>query len=990
MRIISFKAIITLLMFFIIINSTYSQHGATIKGVVNDITLAEKMIGANVYLEGTSIGSVTNADGEYIIRNVPKGNYVLTVSYIGYNNSTESISVSGNEIIEKNIDIKYSGAIGMDEIVVTVQAKGQYKAINDQLNAKTMKNVVSSERIQELPDANAAEALGRLPGITLERSGGEGQKVIIRGLSPKYTKVMINGIEMPSNSAGFNEYNNDVSSDRSADLSMISPFSLGGIEVIKSPTAEQDADFIGGMVNFKLRTAPIGFKADVLAEGSYNNLKDTYSDYNLNFSVSNRFFDNKFGLFFQANAEQRNRSSNEASIYYEGLDFNKVSGPYDYELTPYNKLDSLDKILNDVLKTTKRYGATAVFDYLIPNGKIVFSNIINSSPSRTTSHEESYGIPYRNNTQHFGMRLTDVVSNSNTTIISNTLQYEQSISNFDLDASFSHSFSSVDNTRNSIGAYNNNPPEGGDPQNPMYIDYPFMSTNVSGINNDISLNEQRQFEGAVNISWNFVISSLISGSIKTGGKLRIRDKKYDLERMFVELGSSDNSIRLEAKKYFPDIKEENGEIFNYEDIVDDNYVAHEFLKGDFVLGPRAMVDFIEDFPTILADNNFQDQRYYNYLPISQLNDYSGTENWKAAYILAELNITKKFTMIPGIRIEQNTTEYNSFTGENEFILGKTKYIIDTNTTTRNNTFILPNLQLKYEPTEWAQLRFGYSNTLARPSYNSLLPRTIYYPNRNPRYVSSNNSNLKPEESTNFDFMVSVKQNHIGLFTVGAFYKDIENKIYRRPRTYIHNPEDYGLDPYYTSLYNTNQILTDVNNANMTKIRGLEFDLQTSFWYLPGALKGLVLNTNYTYTHSETVYELITIDNKLDPITFEPIVTNISTFYADRIPGQAAHSTNISLGYDYKGFSARVSMNHVSDISKGPSKFVELRKYSLPLTRWDFSIKQNLFIPGFQLYANINNITKAVERNIQNKTVQYLTNSYYYGRTITVGVRWRIQ
>ena len=86
--------------------------------------------------------------------------------------------------------------IGGEQITVTAQAEGQMAAINQQLSARTITNVVSSARIQELPDANAAESVGKLPGVAILRSGGEGNKVIIRGLSPQYNNIKINGVKM--------------------------------------------------------------------------------------------------------------------------------------------------------------------------------------------------------------------------------------------------------------------------------------------------------------------------------------------------------------------------------------------------------------------------------------------------------------------------------------------------------------------------------------------------------------------------------------------------------------------------------------------------------------------------------------------------------------------------------------------------------------------------------------------------------------------------
>ena len=76
-----------------------------------------------------------------------------------------------------------------DVVVVSAQREGQMAAINQQINSISIKNIVSADKIEELPESNAAEAVGRLPGVSLQREGGEGNKVVIRGLAPKYNKV---------------------------------------------------------------------------------------------------------------------------------------------------------------------------------------------------------------------------------------------------------------------------------------------------------------------------------------------------------------------------------------------------------------------------------------------------------------------------------------------------------------------------------------------------------------------------------------------------------------------------------------------------------------------------------------------------------------------------------------------------------------------------------------------------------------------------------
>jgi outer membrane receptor for ferrienterochelin and colicin len=84
-------------------------------------------------------------------------------------------------------------------------------AINEQLTSNNIVNVVSAEKMKELPDANLAESIGRLPGVSIQRDAGEASKIVVRGLSPKFNRVTVEGVPMVSTS----------NSDRSIDLSLI-------------------------------------------------------------------------------------------------------------------------------------------------------------------------------------------------------------------------------------------------------------------------------------------------------------------------------------------------------------------------------------------------------------------------------------------------------------------------------------------------------------------------------------------------------------------------------------------------------------------------------------------------------------------------------------------------------------------------------------------------------------------------------------------------
>jgi hypothetical protein len=296
--------VILLLMLFLT-SQVHGQGTAEIKGVVTDRTTGESLPGASVIIEGTSIGSATNEEGEYRIPRVPAGSFVLVATYIGYQEARTEITVAGGEDLDLDIEMDFATVEG-DEIVVTAQAEGQMSAINQQIASVTIKNVVSADKIQQIPDVNAAESVARLPGISLVRSGGEGQQVAVRGLSPKYNVMMVNGVRMQSTDR----------ENRSVDLNMIAPNVLSGIEVTKALTADMDADAVGGTVNLKIGKAREDFHGNFSFQAGYGSLAETYGNWKGSALASNRFLDNKLGIQISGFIDDYNRNSDVLSAGY--------------------------------------------------------------------------------------------------------------------------------------------------------------------------------------------------------------------------------------------------------------------------------------------------------------------------------------------------------------------------------------------------------------------------------------------------------------------------------------------------------------------------------------------------------------------------------------------------------------------------------------------------------------------------------------------------
>ena len=338
----------------------YAQENGKIFGIVEESETGDLLAGANCYLDGTALGASTNIEGEFTILNIAPGSYTLKIIYIGYLDQELSVEVKSGETLELEISME-STVLSTETVVVSAQREGQVAAINQQLTADAIKNVVSSERIREVPDANAAESVGRLPGIALGRSGGEGNKVIVRGLPAKYSRVAINGVALPA--AG-------SSDDRSTDISMISSENLSGIEVFKALTADMDADAIGGVVNLQLAKAKETTKSSVRLFGIYNAQENDAQQYKVVANWSQRILDNALGIQAAFNSELRNRTS-------EYLDA-------DYELGSENEDGTNNLLLTDATAGEReeyrnRFGANLILDYDIGTWALMLSNFYSRS-----------------------------------------------------------------------------------------------------------------------------------------------------------------------------------------------------------------------------------------------------------------------------------------------------------------------------------------------------------------------------------------------------------------------------------------------------------------------------------------------------------------------------------------------------------------------------------------------------------------------------------
>ncbi len=417
------------------------------------------------------------------------------------------------------IDFKLDAvAIQGKEVIVTAQVAGQNSAVNQQLSSNQIVNVVSAAKIQELPDQNAAESVGRLPGVSLIRNGGEATEVVIRGLQPKYNMIMMDGIQMSSSDPN----------DRSTDLSSISSNMLEGIQVSKSVTPDMDASVMGGTVNFELREAQVKEQGvpqfGLVLQGGRNNLADApdrYNNYKYVGSVEDRMLDDRLGVFAQVDIDRENLTSNELGAGYTHAGGNSQTLYYTTGLNLY-----------DIPRDIQRANGAFVMDYKLPEGKIKFSNFLSSSTSTTQTREEDFDIT--DNQQLYGLTSTVAKSHS----ITNGLDFQQQLPIFQMDAKVSNTYSdtkdpndwSINFLQQSAGLGQFNNTANVNPQDvPKAANNDLSRTIINLISTSNSFSKERASTGSLDLKTNVNLSGEVSAEIKFGGMYRYLTRMYDYE-----------------------------------------------------------------------------------------------------------------------------------------------------------------------------------------------------------------------------------------------------------------------------------------------------------------------------------------------------------------------------------------------------------------------------------------------------------------------------
>ena len=995
-----------ILFFFLLFQSFSSAQTGSIKGKVFDKETKQPLVGTNLIIMGSSIGAASDLDGNYLIRNVSAGQHMLVISYIGYDADTVSVNVTANRTLEQNFYLQAKALEGKT-VVITAQAMGQVSAIQQQLTSNRIENVVSEARIQDLPDFNAAQAISRLPGISTLQSSGEANKIVIRGLAPKYNQISIGGIALSSTGStqiGITSQDipgspQQISNDRSVDLSMMSPYMIKSISVYKALTPDLNANAIGGVVNMELREAPPELHADLLWQSGYTAKSNTYGNYRAVGSASTRFFNDKFGVYVLGNIESYDRNADNMNALYQ-ITSDKPSG------NEYLPVRVSNVQLNRHFETRNRYGGNLILDYRLPSGSIKLVNMFSRLNSKYNDYKTIYD--YTGLTNDLIFQYGE--GNNNVDLALNTLNFTYDLGFMSVDFIAANNYSRNNlpeapqsefrQTRGVGSSIENTIPEdlthlvtyGG-------TDNVFLNT-LTLFSSDYKENGQA-YKGDFKLPFN--VGATFSGFFKFGGEFKYTQHQNAQNTPYATIaGTNDIQTAISdgilarhpglifnsSIARFPATSFTSSDASIYKDVFLDNKFGSLIWANDASL-LTDLIYYISGNPQFSSYNASATQPggwfdgYFQTLP----NTYKYIEKYYASYLMSELKYSN-LMIVGGVRYEKVKSFYDAWNLlDGRDVKTQQRFFVSSQP---ENEFWLPMVQARYNVTDWFDVRAAYTQSLARPDYQQLSPHfTISYTLGG---VRAGNPNLRTAHAYNHDLIFTFHNNELGLFSIAGFYKEIKDFTYSTQYPLFETaPEgiatisDFnigGATPVKgATLYSY------FNTPYIAYVRGVELDLQTRFWYLPAPFDGMVLGVNYSHISSTATYPW----RNARTVIIAPRQTWTGVFDSTRtgrLINQPNDIMNAYIGYDYKGFSTRLSFLFQGNAVSNVGNFPEQDGFTRDYFRIDASVRQILPWYGVELYLDLNNLNSETNTSAQ-QSIGGFTNEQNYGLTANLGVRYRL-
>ena len=772
------------------------------------------------------------------------------------------------------------------DIIVTGQREALERATDAERQSDALVNVIEATDIGQFADQNVAESIQRVPGVTLNRSEGEGRSVSVRGLPSQFTPVTVNGVRLGTSNLNTAQ----------ASLDSISNDQLGSIEVTKAVLPSQDADTLGGAIDLKSisafnlgATSQLQLRAENYyaerARRSGPRLGATFltrlADDQLGIAASVSYnerpllgteFENDSGL---ASVSARSTSTpahlrpEEMSIIFETGQRKRLNASLNIEYRPsdmfeifargtYSRLNDNDTSYRDIVVLDSSTGSDVVsvrpgggrFDDADLSKRLFFQDITDEVLTLSTGARGEFS----------DWRISGQVDYSrskfdNPEALRGRFRERDLIADIDL----SEDHARIDFANGVRGSQ-------GDPFNPAFYAFDQL----------LAVSEHRTDEiygGRLDIARE--IQALGDGSeIAFGAKLRLRDKANDREEFTGSPGSFGFSRSLADLPLFDQ--------------------ASGFGYSSFYpqLG-SALAMFREARAALIAGNpNFQR------IDLSRSGDYRIGEDVYAGYVQATIEPTPELRIVGGVRVEHTKADsrgfFTEFDGSGNGVDGEPGTIIDLGNVTDSYNGFFPGVHLRWEPTRSVLLRASYNRGLQRPDFDDRrnLQRVALSLDDDDqieqRDLFAGNPYLQPMIADQFDATIAFYPTRDTVLQASFFYKRLDNFFidFSGDGTLLGDvgirlPD--GIDADFDRV-------TTTLNGDGAEVKGVEFQATHAMRYLPGILGGLFVQANLTLVDSTST-------------------ASVREGEEFSLPNQRDNVANISVGYEDSTVLLRLAGNH---------------------------------------------------------------------------------
>jgi len=869
--------LLTIILITAIAVMAQSAGKGKIFGSVVDSETGQPIIGANVYLEDTSLGAASDLDGNFAIFNVPAESYTLVVSVVGYaETKINNVKILNNKITK--LDISITPEILTTEVVV-VEAKAvqntEASLLKSRQKSIAVSDAISAEEISRSGSGDAASAMTKVTGASVVG----GKYVFIRGLGDRYSMTTLNGAELPSADPD----------KKSFQLDLIPSNMLDNINTIKSFTPDKSGTFTGGIVDVSLKTYPEELTFQINSAVGYNSIATGNENFILGNSGKNDWLGLDDGtrelpeILKNTSADLRVRRGMSVE---EALWIDEISRSFNTSMVPVASEAPVNSSFgislgNTVYLNQSRKQSIGYFGSItwgqsysfIENGEIgryklvggfndaeaLVPNFVGSDTRGTREiHWGSIAnIAYRNNrfgqvkfsymhTQVseaegrslVGYRHTDRTAPGSTREFStNTVSWiERSLDTYQLDGEHLIPFLTNVALDWKISQSSNEQLEPDQrfffnvqiPQKDSTIIYQFDSANsipISRYYRDLS---EDNFSTQINLSLPFRQWNRLQSKVKLGFASTNVDRSYNQRRF-------DYVATTQLNAFSDGYTLDHEALFNAVGIIDSTTQPDRpdrWFRGGLYI------------------NEAIDSSYF----------FTGDMQTIAYYSMIDIPLFNRLRFIGGARYE--STLMNSRTQKSSDVPGRL-----------DDQDILPSINLIYGIQDNMNFRAVYSRTIARPTFRELAP----YENFEfvGDFIFRGNANLKRTLITNYDLRWEWFLNPGEIIAISGFYKKFTNPIERKFIRIGGSGDDYKIG---------------IENVSEGRLYGTELEIRKSFDFISDKLSDLKIGSNLTLV--DGVVDLPQDDYELKLIAGDSSASKTRPF-----PGQSPYLFNINLTYD---------------------------------------------------------------------------------------------